>query len=257
MWERLNPEWNVDVYDIDRAKAAICEDIPLHVFETLRAPAQADVLRTKLLSTYGGIWLDASCLPHMPISHWIDEFEDTDLSALPTGAPGRTIASWFLISKKSGLLLSKQYELITKYWQESKMYLPQDRSAIAMMEENWREYISDYAAYTLRIVPYFWWHNIFSRQIEIDSEFSARFKEQKFISKRGGSGVVNDTLKANSGKNVPLSAELRNFLATTDVQVSKLHHRVAIDYPFDDLRMCLLDRASAGRPAAPIAKGNQ
>jgi mannosyltransferase OCH1-like enzyme len=107
MWERLNPDWNVQIFDAAMTREVIRDDIAIDVFNSLRPPAQSDILRTKLLSVYGGIWVDASCLPHMPINHWVEDFAEADLSALPTGAPGRTIASWFLISKQSGLLLSR------------------------------------------------------------------------------------------------------------------------------------------------------
>jgi hypothetical protein len=195
MWERLNPDWTVRVYNIEEAWAAVRDDIPLEVFDSLRPPAQSDVLRTKLLATHGGMWVDASCLPHMPLSHWITNFEDTDLSALPTGSPGRRIASWFLISRSGGRLITEHYRNITKYLSTTKLYLPQDPNSISIIEQNWKDYVSDYAAHTLHLLPYFWWHYLFTSHLDRNIEFKENFDRQKSIYTEGRASFLMDRIK--------------------------------------------------------------
>lgn len=249
LWVAINPNWNVEIFDIEMARACIGNDIDINIFNSLKVQHQSDLVRTKLLSTRGGIWADASCLPHMSVDVWISSFEHCDYSSIPTLAPGQVSDNWFLISKKSGILMTKQYATLIKYWRTPKINLPQDERSISMISDNWRQFISEFAAHELRIAPYFLWQYLFKIQVETDKEFSDCFEEQKFLSTNGDCGFLIRQLRQNKNRNIPnnpITDEIYQFLMKTDAQLSKLnHHSVELDYPLFDFRNCVLNRFSS------------
>ena len=248
LWVELNPGWNVEIYDLPKARSVVAGDIDMDIFNSLKVQHQSDLLRTKLLSTRGGVWADASCLPHFPVDQWIGDFESNDFSGIPALSQGQKCDNWFMISKENGFLLSIQYRSLIEYWRTPKINLPQDERSITMIAERWQHFISDFAAHELRVAPYFLWHYLFRRNYEVNSEFSSCFDAQKYLSMTGGCGEVIRMLRANfdaGTSNNPMPGELRSLLETTDAQLSKLnHHSYELNYPIDDFRSCILKRNS-------------
>jgi hypothetical protein len=248
LWIEINPTWNVEIFDIGKARELISADIDLEIFDTIKVQHQSDLVRTKLLSTRGGIWVDASCLPHMPVDVWIEEFQSYDYASIPSLVPGQISDNWFLLSKENGYILTKQYNELVRYWRTPKINLPQDTRSISMIAQNWRGFISDYSAHKLRIVPYFCWQYLFNRQVEDNPEFASVFDKQKFLSLTGECGAMIRMLYKNVDKKIPstpMSQELRLFLQKTEAQLSKLnHHATEIDYPLEEFRECVLKRAA-------------
>lgn len=248
LWIKLNARrgWNVEIFDHDKAWELLRTDISAEVFDTMKVQHQADLVRTKLLSTVGGVWADASCLPHMPVDAWIGEFADCDYASIPSLLRGQISDNWFLVSRKNGFLLGRQYESLKRYWRTPKLNLPQDERSIQMMGENWRGFISHFAAHELRIAPYFLWHYFFRMNLETDTEFAACFAKQPFLNVDGGCGVLIKMLMTNKESDVPnnpMPDDIREFLLTTNAQLSKLnHHSWELNYPLDDFRRCILRR---------------
>ena len=102
MWQRLNPDWAVRVFSGEEARAQIVPEVPGDVWDELRPQFQSDLLRTKLLATQGGVWADASLLPHRPLNEIVAHCEATDLAAIPTRHPGRVIANGFMAGGAGG-----------------------------------------------------------------------------------------------------------------------------------------------------------
>lgn len=74
-WRRLNPNWQVRVLDVALAtklspafKRAMAKRPPFNTCIQL----QADLLRTELLSLYGGVWVDTSTVPVQPLDAYIE-----------------------------------------------------------------------------------------------------------------------------------------------------------------------------------------
>lgn len=249
LWVEINPDFNVEVFDIGKARDLIAGDIDPGIFDTLKPQHQSDLVRTKLLSTVGGVWADASCLPHMPVRDWIGKFDDLDFAGLPTHQPGQICDNWFMISRKSGYLLSLQYEALVTYWQTPKLNLPQDDRSIRMIGERWEHFISDFAAHDLRIAPYFLWHYLFRQLYDSNGLFRECFDQQKFLSTDGGCGALIRMLQQNRASGIannPMPDAMRQLLATTAAPLSKLnHHSTDLNYPLDDFRRVVLERLRA------------
>ena len=248
LWIEINPTWKVEVYDLTKARELLKGDIDLDIFNSLKVQHQSDLVRTKLLSVYGGIWADASCLPHMPADAWIGDFDDLDYGSIPTNAFGIISDNWFLLSRPAGFLMTRQYQALLRYWQTPKINMPQDTRSIHMIAERWQHFVSDYAAHELRVAPYFLWQYLFRQQVESDVEFREHFLKQRYLSTNGECGLVINTLMKNKAANIPnnpLPDALRVFLRTTTCQLSKLnHHSHELDYPLQDFSQCVLERAA-------------
>jgi hypothetical protein len=67
---RLNPDWELRV--LSRANLTNPPEPPPMGFDKLRIQHKADWLRLVLLKRYGGVWLDASVVPLMPVTSWVD-----------------------------------------------------------------------------------------------------------------------------------------------------------------------------------------
>ena len=70
-WKKINPDWQVNILSND----TIYQYVPEY-FDIIknspprRRPAKSDLLRILLLSKYGGVWVDVSVYPVLPLSEY-------------------------------------------------------------------------------------------------------------------------------------------------------------------------------------------
>lgn len=239
LWRRLNPGWNVQVFDGSALRSLLAQDYPAEVLDAAPVQARSDMLRAKLLAERGGIWVDATCLPTMPVDRWIADFEGRDFCAVPNHAPGRPCCSWFLVSARGGAIMTALAASIRRYWQAPKTLVPNVPAGFARhVDAHWRDFISPYAAETLRIAPYFWFHYHFAKLIETDAAFAREWQEVGWFFD-GGYGFVHNSIAATPGN----TDEVLNFLRRTPVQCNKLNWKRGGPYPLDDMRRVILERA--------------
>lgn len=84
----------------------------------------SDMLRISLLETYGGYWLDATCLLTSPIPSIIEKsaFFMFSNALLPEWSSPIKGSNWFICSKKGNLLLGAVKNFLFNYWKH-KTYL--------------------------------------------------------------------------------------------------------------------------------------
>ncbi len=243
MWRDLNPDAEVRVYDDNDIDRVLEGDIPKQVYSGLKVQFKTDLLRTKLLADEGGIWADASCLPVLPLRHWLPADNDFDFSAPHSPRVGRTVSNWFMLARRHSQLMSRQYETLCNYWRTPKHLLPQNPDAIAQIEKNWRTFISDEYAHTLRVAPYFLWHYHFTRMLETDERAQQLFNSGPILIEHKNASFVNSFgVAAAKGTPRPTN-KLVHFLSSTDCPVQKINWRIRYDYPHDMMRRTLIDRA--------------
>ena len=244
LWTTLNPEFNVEIYDSEKAFDFVKDDFDLDIYNKMKVQHKSDILRTKLLAERGGIWVDATCMPHRPVRLWIDQFEDSDFAGLKTLTKGQTIDNWFMISRKSSVLMKKQYAALQIYWKTSKIYLPQDSESIAIIAENWQEYVTDFMAHKMRLVPYFIWQYLFTNLVASDPEFAELFKAQKYSSSDGGCGFVALALARHAGPTLSLP-EIQKHVIYSASPLSKLiRWNPETEKLIDELRQYVEQRAA-------------
>jgi hypothetical protein len=243
MWIDLNPDCCVEIFDENSAWDYLASDFDPAIYDKMKVQHQSDLLRTKLLAERGGIWVDATCMPHMPVSRWIENFKDIDFAGIKTITPGQIIDNWFMISRPGSSLMDKQYKNLKEYWRTPKIDLPQDPRTISMIAERWRFFVSEFAAHDLRLAPYFLWHYIFTRQMEEDAEFAACLKSQPYSGPPGECGYVSHQISLDPSKARPLAEDLRNHIIFSNAPLSKLvRHIPVINTILEDLRECVSKR---------------
>ena len=222
LWVEYNQEYNVEIYDFQTAKEYLKNDFDPIIYDSLKVQHQSDLLRTKLLAEKGGVWVDATCMPHRPIRNWIPEFQHADFSGLKTLTKGQIIDNWFMLARKNSIIMTKQYEALKKYWKIEKINLPQDPRSIKIISENWRYYVSNFVSMDLRLAPYFLWQYIFTSLNENDAEFSDCLKGQPYSSSDGSCGFIALALAKHENLEPPLPEELQTFIISTKAPLSKL-----------------------------------
>lgn len=164
-WARLNPGYRLVILDeADVRKMLSRFALP---FEELTPQALSDVVRAFLLSRSGGIWVDATLFPVVPLDEWLPSYV-TSRGFFAFERPGidRPISSWFLAATPGNRIMRAWWKEVIKYWavpRKLKEGIPHDPVGA----------VTDWAdAY-----PYFWFHYLFQLLIETDAEFSTAWAE--------------------------------------------------------------------------------
>ncbi len=180
-WERLNPDYKLIVLD-EKTAAPYLKDFPIDA-SALTPQTFSDILRVAVLAQTGGVWVDASVYPTMPLSRWLDRamrgqtffaYDNPHLYHMP-------VTSWFLAAREHCPMIAKWNDLIRRYWfmprvaihQENltdekrpDIYLPVDIEAEMGLPD-----MRPTAGY-----PYFWLHHLFSHLLRYDSDFADRWE---------------------------------------------------------------------------------
>jgi hypothetical protein len=260
LWRELNPTWRLKVINGQELKSLLLEDYSAEVVANTPIQAQSDMLRAKMLREHGGIWADATCMPHMPADHWIGKYDDFEFSAVPNPRDGRPACSWFLVAKKGGAVVEAVHEEIKRYWQVPKIVVDAPSGPNAKnLELRWREFISPFAADTLRVAPYFWYHHHFQKLIDTDPAFSDAWDKVGWFP-AGGWGYVQNTMKKAYAEpeihedyvfdDSAERADVVKFVQKTQIPCSKLNWKDGIKYPLLEMRGAIIDRAKATRKIA-------
>jgi len=76
-WEKLNPEYEIKLYDDELCKKFLLEEysqLHLDIFNFLKdGPIKADFWRVCILNKYGGLYIDADIEPFIPLNKFIED----------------------------------------------------------------------------------------------------------------------------------------------------------------------------------------
>lgn len=121
-WKELNPDYNVNIL----TNGTISDYVPEY-FEIIKNsppranPAKSDLLRILLLSKYGGVWVDASVYPVLPLSEYYhDIVNQTGFftyrfkpRSIDKHKGDRETVSWFLCADKPSHYLIESWKIKT------------------------------------------------------------------------------------------------------------------------------------------------
>ena len=134
-WQRHNADW--DIRAIDRQDVINLVG-PTPVPDRFPA-ALSDVVRARLLSKFGGVWVDATTFCMTPLDGWIREAAAAGFFAFDSPGYGRMLSTWFLAAPPCADVTNKWAEAADRYWA--------DRDAPG---------------------EYFWFHRIFAELYDLD-----------------------------------------------------------------------------------------
>lgn len=167
-WQLHNPGWEVRALDAASVQSLVT--LPdLHGKE-ITATSLSEIIRTLLLSEYGGVWTDATVLCHRPLDSWLPEAARQGFFAFAKPGPDRMLSSWFLAAEAGNSLLTR-----------------------------WRDAALDFWVRNDRADHYFWFHYSFARVHDADPDFAQAWSRVPEISAAGphhaqviGLGVERD-----------------------------------------------------------------
>lgn len=129
LWEKLNPEFTLEVLEEDQADEII---IKLGIKQTKISPqVKTNLIRTYLLNEHGGIWVDSTLLPTRPIQSWLfpNLFNEGFFAFRSSGAPELVLQNWFICSEKKHPITQGWLNTYVDYFQ-SPRYFPTWKRAI-------------------------------------------------------------------------------------------------------------------------------
>lgn len=152
-WEDMNPEWKLHHLDAATAgKYVDTTDLPAGISHAHRA----DIIRIRLLSKYGGVWADATCLCSKPLESWLPPLMQSGFFAFTQPSRDRILSNWFLASEKNGYIANVFSKEVTKYWRGRK-----------------------------KADNYFWFHHLFEWQTHRDKTFRNLWRATPQVSADG------------------------------------------------------------------------
>jgi len=120
-WERANESWKVVKLDEERLEEYIDIEKILKVNgKNIEKSDISNAIRIKLLSKYGGVWVDSTCICQRPLDTWLHEYTSSGFFAFSEPTKDREIASWFLASEKNNYLTNALCKNYVTYFRENE-----------------------------------------------------------------------------------------------------------------------------------------
>ena len=116
-WIAHNPGWEVVQLDAHNLASFIVLDAVLRRRDIPHA-AYSDIVRIRLLATYGGVWADATTFCNAPLDTWLPRVMRSGFFAFEK--PKTTIASWFLAAEEHNDLVHIWKQYVDRYWRFAK-----------------------------------------------------------------------------------------------------------------------------------------
>ncbi|MBP0482749.1 glycosyltransferase family 32 protein [Sagittula salina] len=114
-WERLNPGWEIAIFDAGDAARAFDERGIPHPPATFQG--QADIFRMHELEARGGVYVDAATVPVRPLDDWLGPLAAEGFFAFHEPYRRRPIENWFIIGTPGHPILTAWMEETVRYWQ--------------------------------------------------------------------------------------------------------------------------------------------
>lgn len=118
-WIELNKNsWDINILSLDNIKEYVPEFFDITANRKMSFTKQSDLLRILLLEKYGGVWVDASVYPMLPLSDFVNSLiNDTNFfgyrffpRSICKKNGNREISSWFLIANEQQHYLIKKWK---------------------------------------------------------------------------------------------------------------------------------------------------
>ncbi|MEM7703267.1 MAG: capsular polysaccharide synthesis protein [Pseudomonadota bacterium] len=121
-WQSLNPDWDIRL--LDAASVAKWVEMPT-MPDSIASAHRADVLRTRLLATHGGVWADATVWCLRPLDEWLPmaaysgfftfNWQNPDARIITVPWP-RLVGNWFIAAAPGNALIAEWDRVTCEYW---------------------------------------------------------------------------------------------------------------------------------------------
>jgi hypothetical protein len=172
-WSRLNPDYELVILDGPSALRHIGQ-FPIDPGH-LSHQAFSDVLRAKLLADTGGVWVDASVFPVIPLAEWIDEcLARSSFFAYEAPGDDRPLSSWFLAAHENSLIMKEWWSAVITYWRQPRILIMDESGRIAIPDDP-VEAVKPKTGDLQDRYYYFWFHYLFAYLSATSPAFQAEW----------------------------------------------------------------------------------
>jgi len=120
-WERANEKWRIIKIDKYSLKEYVkIEKILDSNEKNIEKSDISDAVRIKILSEYGGVWIDSTCICQRPLDTWLHKYTSSGFFAFSEPTKDREIASWFLASEENNHLTDEFRKRYVRYFRENE-----------------------------------------------------------------------------------------------------------------------------------------
>lgn len=254
-WRRLNPDYKLVVLDRKDVEEVLHE-FPVRISD-LPAQALSDVVRIKLMSDRGGVWVDATVFPIRPLKVWLPEAANSGFFAFEGYRKPLAVDSWFLAARPGHLIPSLWWDLVEKYWRKP-------RKLLDLHGDNWLfnynfdplSFFGSAEFHERDSYPYYWFMYMFSHLLHTSNDFSVAWAQ---VDRRPGSACHLLHNLCDEDPHI-LDSDLVSASSVTNVQ--KLSYKDAharrwltLDEAFAGLdRQTLDENSGADLEAYPVFK---
>jgi len=108
-WKFYNPDWTIVLLDYKNLKKYVnLEDYIPDIFsKSIEKCHLADIIRSIILKTHGGLWTDSTTFCNKPLTSWLPNYIKEGFFAFNQPFPDVMISNWFLYSEKNGYIIKK------------------------------------------------------------------------------------------------------------------------------------------------------
>jgi len=224
-WVKLNPGWEVIILDNSNVSKYVDLDIPENVIDRISLAHRSDLVRIQLLSKYGGVWADATTLCVKPLDEWIDDYSISGFFSFYKPGPDRIMSNWFMSCEKDCPIAVKLNRQLTSFWRNNKFDVNSKfkQAAIAILsrilnrnERTTKYWFSAFTVNILRVYPYYLFHYMFERLVNLDPESRAVWNKTKKVSADAPHLILKTGLFS------PLTPDVKQKIQAADAPVYKL-----------------------------------
>tara|TARA_B110000211_G_C14089961_1_gene558495 strand:- start:5476 stop:6306 length:831 start_codon:yes stop_codon:yes gene_type:complete len=231
-WVNLNPDWELRFIDQDSMYDFI-EPLGIDKETLAKIPlaVSSDLFKLQLLIKYGGVWVDATTFPIVPLDDWLTDKMGAGYFFFYKPGRDRLISTWFIASEKNNITLKLLYRNLIKYWNTntfknlsnprspSVTFLSKFVNRNLLLTKLW---FSPLFTNILRLTPYFVTHYMFYKVISDNKSLRHNFQLIPKVLADPSHSFKNDILME------PLLLDLKELVDSRKVPVIKLSWR-AID----------------------------
>jgi hypothetical protein len=228
-WKHLNPEWEIRFIDQHNMYDYIEPlDIKKETLEKMSLAISSDLFKLQFLIKYGGVWVDATTFPLVPLDDWLLNKMDAGYFYFYKPGRDRIISSWFIVAEKNNEMLVKHYEALKNYWNDNNfrnignprasymklIYKLTNRNLLST--RLWFCYL-----YTkiFRVTPYLVTHYMFYNLISKHKDLKQRFELMPKISPKTSHAFKKEILY------LPLSPKFKLIIDKKSTPMVKLNSR--------------------------------
>jgi len=119
-WKLYNPNWTIIYLSHSTLQFYIPDTVPYKVPGNTMLAAQSDIVRLTLMTSYGGVWADATLPPMVPLDNWVTQaIKPAGIWMYHGRDSGRGPASWFMVSVPNSYIMTQWMKSTVNLWNSS------------------------------------------------------------------------------------------------------------------------------------------